>query len=162
MLSLGDLRRSNALNGVPPPEVVDAGVVSWGLLAFEAKISGAGEPLRSTKGDLGGTCGGSSKSSMKLAVSTFNKGFGVAPGLSIGDNGLPGTLSRSEEKGAVLCWTSPGEGPVTQAIMASPKGPALQFVPGALQDLSWPKTSYESFRSGGLPGIVARKDKPLF
>jgi hypothetical protein len=141
MLPLGDLRRSNALDGVPPPEVIVAGVVSWGLLALEVRISGAGEPLRSTEGDLGGTCGGNSRSPLKLAVSTFNKGFGVAPGLRIGDNGLPGTLSRSEELGVVPCWTSTGEGPVTQAIMASPKGPALQFVPGALHDLSWPKAS---------------------
>jgi hypothetical protein len=155
MLPFGDLRRSIALNGVPPPEVIDASVVSCGLLALEFMTSGTGEPLRSTAGDFGGTCGGSSLSTSKLAVSTFNKGFGVAPGLRIGDNGLPGILSNSEKRGALAWWVFTGEGPVTQAIIASPNGPALQFVPGALQDLSCPKVSYESFRRGGLPGIVA-------
>jgi hypothetical protein len=57
ILPLGDLRRSIALNGVVPPEVVDAGVVICDRLAFEFRMSGAGEVLRSTAGDLGGTCG---------------------------------------------------------------------------------------------------------
>lgn len=39
--------------------------------------------------------------------------------------------------------------------MASPKGPVRQFVPGALQDLSCPKVSCDSWRRGGLPGMVA-------
>jgi len=44
---------------------------------------------------------------------------------------------------------------VTQAMRASPNGPALQLVPGTLLDLSWPKASVEALRSGGLPGMVA-------
>lgn len=42
-----------------------------------------------------------------------------------------------------------------QEIIASPNGPVLQAVPGALLDLSWPNASYEGLRRGGLPGIVA-------
>lgn len=38
--------------------------------------------------------------------------------------------------------------------MASPNGPALQLVPGALQDLSWPKVSCDRFLRGGRPGMV--------
>jgi hypothetical protein len=51
----GDRRASAALRGVFPPDVVDAGVISWVLLALEVRMRGAGEPLRSTAGDLGGT-----------------------------------------------------------------------------------------------------------
>lgn len=69
ILPLGDLRRSIALNGVLPPEVVEAGVVICGRLVFELRISGAGEVLRSTAGDLGGTCG--RVSSSILAVWTL-------------------------------------------------------------------------------------------
>lgn len=47
------------------------------------------------------------------------------------------------------------DGPVTHDINASPKGPVLQFVPGALLDRSWPKVSVEALRIGGRPGIVA-------
>ena len=151
---LGD-RLSTTLNGVTPLDVIDAGVKSCVLLAFEFSTRGAGEPLRSTAGDLGGTCGGNSISPGKLAVSTFSNGFGLAMGLMIGDNGFPGALSVSEEIGEVVCWDRTGEGPVTQETIASPKGPALQFVPGALHDLSWPKVSCDSWRRGGLPGIVA-------
>lgn len=92
---------------------------------------------------------------LTLAVSTLSVGLGVAPGLSIGDSGFPETLSNSEEDCGMACWVCTGEGPVTHAIIASPNGPFLQFVPGALQDLSWPNTSFDSLRSGGLPGIVA-------
>ena len=55
MVPFGDLRRSTALSGVAPPEVMEAGVRSWGLLVFWARIRGAGEALRSIAGDLGGT-----------------------------------------------------------------------------------------------------------
>jgi hypothetical protein len=54
-MALGDLRMSMALRGVFPPEVMVAGVVSCDLLAFELSMRGAGEPLRSTAGDFGGT-----------------------------------------------------------------------------------------------------------
>jgi hypothetical protein len=102
ILPFGDLWKLIALSGVLPAEVIDAGVTSCGLLLLEFRTSGAGEALRSMAGDLGGTCGGSSRSSSKLAVSTFNAGFGIALGLSIGDNGFPGTLCNSEESGMVL------------------------------------------------------------
>ena len=46
---------------------------------------------------------------------------------------------------------------MTQDIIASPKGPFLQFVPGALLDRSWPKASVDALRRGGLPGMVAEK-----
>lgn len=141
MVPFGDRRRSKALRGVAPPDVIDAGVMSCGLLDFELRTKGAGEPFRSTAGDLGGTCGGSSRSCWIFTVSTFSAGFGLAPGLMIGDNGLPGILSISEERGGVLCCVRTGEGPVTQAIIASPNGPDLQLEPGALQDLSCPKAS---------------------
>jgi hypothetical protein len=68
MLPLGERLRSIALKGVLPPEVVDAGVVSCGRLAFEFRMRGAGDVLRSTAGDLGGTCGRRSLSSSMLAV----------------------------------------------------------------------------------------------
>jgi hypothetical protein len=68
MLPLGDRRRSIALNGVLPPEVIDAGVVSCGRLAFEFRMRGVGDGLRSATGDLGGTCGRSSVSSSMLVV----------------------------------------------------------------------------------------------
>jgi hypothetical protein len=140
------------------PDVIDAGVMSCGLLDFGLRTNGAGEPLRSSDGDFGGTCGGSSRSSATLEVSSFNIGlillFGLAPGLRIGDKGLLGILSDSGEKRRSFSCCI-GDGPVTQAINASPKGPALQLVPGALHDLSCPKASYDSFLRGGLPGIVA-------
>jgi hypothetical protein len=41
--------------GVLPPDVIDAGVISWVLLGFEFRTRGVGEPLRSAAGDLGGT-----------------------------------------------------------------------------------------------------------
>lgn len=87
MTPLGDRRSSDALWGLTPPDDMDAGVMSCVLLDFEWRTRGAGEPLRSRAGDLGGTCGGSSK----LVVSTLSKGFGVAPGLRIGDKGFPVT-----------------------------------------------------------------------
>lgn len=153
-MACGDRRASTALKGVFPPEVMD-GVMSCVLLAFEFSMRGEGEPLRSTAGDLGGTCGGSSRSPGTLAVSTFNSGFGLERGLIIGDSGFAEALGVSDTMTGVVCWDWVGEGPVTQETMASPKGPTLQLVPGALQDLSWPKFSYDSWRRGGLPGIVA-------
>lgn len=102
MMLFGD-RLSTALSGVFPPDVMEAGVRSWVLLAFEFSTRGAGEPLRSTAGDLGGTCGGNSASAEKLAVSTFNNGFGLATGLMIGDRGFPGALRASEGSGGVVC-----------------------------------------------------------
>lgn len=57
-MALGERRMSTVLRGVFPPDVIDAGVMSWVLLAFEFSTRGAGEPLRSTAGDFGGTCGG--------------------------------------------------------------------------------------------------------
>lgn len=160
MLLFGDRRWwSMALSGVAPPELIDAGVASCGLLTFEVKTSGAGEHLRSASGDFGGTRGGISGSSRMPPVSSLSKGLGVAPGLRIGDSGLPQTLGGSEQGGKLQYWVCTGEGPVTQAIMASPNGPDRQFVPGALQERSWPKASYEGLRRGGLPGMVA--EKPL-
>ena len=91
-----------------------------------------------------------------LAVSTFSRGLGVAPGLRIGDSGLPVPLRISDEGEALFGCDDAAEGPVTQIIMASPKGPVLQFEPGALHDRSWPKASYDCLRRGGLPGMVAR------
>jgi hypothetical protein len=70
-------------------------------------------------------------------VSTLNSGFGLAMGLMMGESGLAEILGVSEHiAGVVCCDSRPGEGPVTQETMASPNGPARQFVPGALQDLS--------------------------
>ena len=51
----GDRRKSTALKGVFPADVMVAGVISCVLLAFELSTRGAGEPLRSTAGDFGGT-----------------------------------------------------------------------------------------------------------
>lgn len=127
---------STALRGVFPPEGRDAGVMSWDLLVLELRVKRAGEPLRSIAGNLGGTSGGSSTSSGTVAVSTFNDGLGLAPGLGIGDISFLGTLWVSKEKGRVNCCAGTGEGPVTRDIIASPNGPDLQLVPGALQDLS--------------------------
>lgn len=103
MLPFGDRRRSMALNGVPPPELIDAGVVSCDLLAFELRTKGVGEPLRSVTGDFGGTWGGiSQSSSTMLSVSSLSKGLGVAPGLRMGDSGLPEMAGSSEVSGAVV------------------------------------------------------------
>jgi len=154
-MALGDRRVSAALRGVFPPDVMEAGVMSCVLLAFELSTRGVGEPLRSTVGDFGGTCGGSSSSPPKLVVSTFRSGLGLVIGLIMGDNGFAVAFGVSEKAGVVCCEELPGEGPVTQETIASPNGPARQLVPGALQDLSWPKASCDSWRSGGLPGIVA-------
>lgn len=166
----GERRVSIALCGVVPPVVIVAGVASWVLLDFEASrrgageplLKGVGEPLRETEGDFGGTSGGISTPSSILLVSTFKAGF--TPGLKIGDRGFPrgvevSTMLMTEvsiESGKyVCCCDGIYVGPVTQAIRASPNGPALQLVPGALLDLSWPKASVDALRRGGLPGIVA-------
>lgn len=167
-LKFGERRVSKALSGVFPPDGSDAGVINcedrfddnWVLLDFECKTSGAGDPLRSRAGDFGGTCGGISMPSRMLLVSTFNAGLTL--GLKIGDRGFP---TGAEASSTIMLETSVGpdasgsdamyEGPVTQAMRASPNGPVLQPVPGALLDLSWPKVSAEGFRRGGLPGIVA-------
>lgn len=117
----GERRKSDALTGVGPPDVADAGVLSCDLLDLELSLSGVGDPLRSIVGDLGGTSGGDGG----LAVSTLRDGF--APGLSIGDSGLV--------VGDTSCFKR-GEGPVMQEIIASPNGPDLHAVPGALFDLS--------------------------
>jgi hypothetical protein len=117
----GERRRSDALTGVGPPDVADAGVVSCDLLGLELSLSGVGDPLRSSVDDLGGTSGGDGG----LAVLTLRDGF--APGLSIGDSGL--VIGD-------VCCVRLGEGPVMQEIIASPNGPDLHAVPGALFDLS--------------------------
>jgi hypothetical protein len=132
----GDRRASTALSGVFPPDVKEAGVMSCVLLALELSIKGAGEPLRSVVGDLGGTRGGSSKSMDKLAVSTFNSGFGLDSGLRMGESDRPDVFGVSDDMKKFICWDWLGEGPVTQETMASPNGPAFQLVPGTLQDLS--------------------------
>lgn len=123
---LGERLTSIALTGVAPPDVADAGVVSGVLLDLELSLRGAGDSFRSTAGDLGGTWGGNTW----LIVSTFRDGF--MPGLRIGDSGRPPVLADSWARVGVTCCTSTGDGPVTHEIMASPKGPVLQFVPGAL------------------------------
>ena len=161
-LAFGERRASIALSGVTPPELMDPGVISCVLLDLELRISGAGEPLRSVAGDLGGTSGGLSRPSSALVVSTFNAGLGLTLGLRMGDKGFPtgaeassfviGIFVELRETPSSDCIY---EGPVTQDIRASPKGPALQLVPGALLDLSWPKTSVEALRRGGRPGMVA-------
>jgi hypothetical protein len=83
----GERLISAALRGVAPPDVTDAGVTSAVLLGLEPSLRGAGEPLRSIEGDLGGTSGGDAE----LAVSTLRDGF--APGLRMGESGLPLLLS---------------------------------------------------------------------
>jgi hypothetical protein len=76
-------------------------------------------------------------------VSTVKAGLPLMPELRIGDNGFP--MGRGEvsilmlsEDSRVSTDTSgvDGDGPVTQDIRTSPNGPVLQFVPGALLDLS--------------------------
>jgi hypothetical protein len=169
-LELGDRRDSRALRGVVPPDVIEAGVISCVLLVFGLRTRGAGEPLRSRAGDLGGTSGRISTPSVMLVVSTFKAGLAWL-GLRMGERGLPigaeaSSLMRleSSDVAAVAAFCSDGiyEGPVTQAMRASPKGPVLQLVPGALLDLSWPKASAEGFRRGGRPGIVAIAGCELF
>jgi hypothetical protein len=77
-------------------------------------------------------------------------------GLMMGDSGFAVGLGVSAGAPGVLCFDSvTGDGPVTQETKASPKGPARQFVPGALHDLSWPNVSCDNWRRGGLPGMVA-------
>lgn len=83
----GDRLTSAALTRVAPPDTADPGVMSAVLLDLELSLSGEGEPLRSIAGDLGGTSGGA----MELAVFTLRGGF--APGLKIGESGLPLLLS---------------------------------------------------------------------
>ena len=123
---LGERLISAALTGVAPPDVADAGIVSGVLLDLELSLRGAGDPLRSVAGDLGGTWGGNAG----FTVSTFSDGF--MPGLRIGKSGLAPALGDPCAMVGVICCASTGEGPVTQEIIASPNGPALQFVPGAL------------------------------
>jgi hypothetical protein len=83
----GERRDSIALDGVLPPDVSDAGVINCVLLDLECKTRGAGEPLRSREGDLGGTSGGFSTPSGALVVSTFKEGLML--GLRIGESGFP-------------------------------------------------------------------------
>lgn len=83
----GDRLISAVLIGVAPPDVADPGVTSAVLLDLQLSFRGAGEPLRSIAGDLGGTSGGATE----LAVSTLRDGF--APGLKIGESGRPLLLS---------------------------------------------------------------------
>ena len=135
----GDRLGSEALSGVWPPDETG---VSVDLLGRELSFAGDGEPLRSTEEGLGGTRGGSSKWSGTLVVSSFNTVvLGLTPGLMMGDSGRPVLLGWSDPKGDAMCGAKTGEGPVTHDIIASPKGPDLQFVPGALKDRSWPKDS---------------------
>jgi hypothetical protein len=131
------------------------------LLDFGFNLGGLGEPLRSA-GDLGGTSGRCSGASL-TAVSTFSAGFVVTPGLRMGDKGLPNVLGASglvKKAGARrvfgLCsGGATGAGPSMQDIRALPKGSALQFVPGALLDRSWPNASAVALFRAGRPGIVA-------
>lgn len=122
----GEGLTSAALSGVTPPDLADAGVVSGVRLDLKLSLRGAGEPLRSMAGDFGGTWGGNDG----FTVSTLSNGF--APGLRIGESGRPEALIVSWEKMEFICCARTGEGPVIQEVIASPKGPALQFVPGAL------------------------------
>jgi hypothetical protein len=55
-------------------------------------------------GDFGGTRGGNSRSIVKLAVSTFNMGFGLDRGLMMGDSGLVEALGVSDNIAGVVCW----------------------------------------------------------
>lgn len=126
----GERRTSDALMGVAPPAVDDVGLASCDLLDLELSLSGAGEPLRSGAGDLGGTSGGNEG----LIVSTLRDGF--APGLRIGDKGLAVILGDCWIVKGVPSCAMIGEGPVMHDIIASPNGPVLQAVPGALFDLS--------------------------
>lgn len=119
----GERRTSNALMGVAAADVADADVVSCVLLDLELSLRGVGEPLRSIAGDFGGTSGGEEG----FSVLTLRDGF--APGLKIGDSGL---VVGDTDTSCVMM----GEGPVMHEIIASPKGPDLQAVPGALFDLS--------------------------
>lgn len=77
-----------------------------------------------------------------LLVSTFSDGLEFTPGLRIGDNGFAmGSeassfiFEDSREPGEGPC-SGRYDGPVTHCMRASPKGPALQLVPGALLDRS--------------------------
>lgn len=161
----GERLESTALEGeVPLGVVIEAGVISCVLLDLEWSLRGLGDGLRSVSGDFGGTSGGSSIPSRMLFVSTFSAGFAFTPGLRMGDSGFPRALGTSNllilgvsaVAGGVVCSVGTGEGPVTQDMRASPNGPVLQLVPGALLDLSWPKASVEAFACrGGRPGIVA-------
>lgn len=135
-MPFGERRLSLALMGVKPPECPDAGVRSCVLLDLRLSTRGPGESLRSQAGDLGGTSGGNSWSSLELTVLTLSTGFGVAVGLRIGESGFPEPLSTSEDMGGVGDCFCTGDGPVTHETMASPKGPDRQFVPGALHDRS--------------------------
>lgn len=70
-------------------------------------------------------------------MSTLRVGLADTPGLRIGDRGFPKEALACSEIGGVVdvsAWA--GEGPVTHDIKASPNGPFLQFVPGALLDRS--------------------------
>lgn len=98
----GDRRKSIALSGVFPAEVIVAGVMSCVLLALELSIRGAGEPLRSPAGDFGGTWGGKSRSP-RVAVSSFSVGLGLAMGLMIGDSGFAEALGVSVDAAGVVC-----------------------------------------------------------
>jgi hypothetical protein len=160
---LGDRRASMALTGVA--DVSGEGVMSCDLLALGLSF-GPGDPLLSMEGDLGGTSGRSSNPSRTLGpVSNLSAGLlpGV-PGLRIGESGLPsrvfivsvfGTSRPGDDDMAAWLSVCRYDGPVTQETIASPNGPTLQLVPGALLDRSWPKVvSDVALRSGGLPGMV--------
>jgi hypothetical protein len=135
----GERRDSIALDGVFPPDVSEAGVINCVRLDLDCRTRGAGEPRRSKEGDFGGTSGGFSTASGTLLVSTFKAGLTL--GLRIGDSGLPswGDGSRRttllDSKGSSFP-EGMNAGPVTHAIKASPKGPALHAEPGALLDRS--------------------------
>ena len=142
VFTFGERRKSIALWGVLPPDVIEAGVINCGRLDLELKVRGAGESLLPKAGDFGGTSGGISMPSRMVVVSTFNEGFTL--GLRMGESGLPigaeaSSLTvwmMSEDPGKMLCSEAKCDGPVTQDIRASPNGPALQLVPGALLDRS--------------------------
>ena len=135
--TLGDRRVSKTFPENMVPGVVEAGVVSCGRLDLVFSLRGLGEPLRSAAGDFGGTWGGNSPSSWITSVSTLRAGLADTPGLRIGDRGFPKEALTCSEVGRVAAGSGwAGEGPVTHDIKASPNGPFLQFVPGALLDRS--------------------------
>lgn len=96
-LTFGDRLASSALVGVFPDEFRVDGVMSCVLLDLLFSLRGLGDPLRSAGvGDFGGTSGGTSlDSDVAPVVSTFNVGFGLQPGLRMGDNGFPRVLVGS-------------------------------------------------------------------
>ena len=150
--TFGDrLESSELLDGFPVD--VKTFVRSCVLLDLVVSLRGLGDALRSVAGDLGGTSGGFLSLLLLLLlllllilgavlVSRVKVGFWLTPGLRMGESGFPKELGASNLEEAIEGSADSGvfwpddDGPVTQAIRASPKGLLLQFVPGALLDLS--------------------------